>query len=116
MMKLGSKSRIRLPRTPCCSFARSISDVYSRKVLREELLRLAAEVAAPRSNPNNWFPPELAVTFNVTCTIELLTWWLRQKHPVSIARVAEIHERVIITPTIETDKNWTRRVKKQKKS
>jgi AcrR family transcriptional regulator len=84
-------------------------------VLREELLRLAAEVAAPRSNPNNWFPPELAVTFNVTCTIELLTWWLRQKRPVSIARVAEIHERVIIAPTIEADKNWTRRVKKPKK-
>jgi hypothetical protein len=41
---------------------------------------------------------------------------LRQKRPVSIARVAEIHKRVIITPTIEADKNWTRRVKRKKKN
>jgi len=27
-------------------------------VLREEFLRIAAEVAATRADPDNWFPPE----------------------------------------------------------
>lgn len=70
-------------------------------ILREELLKLAGEVAATWSDPNSWLPPELAVAFNVSSTIELLTWWLRQKRPPPIERVAEIHARVIIAPTIE---------------
>jgi len=82
-------------------------------VLRDEFLKLAAEVSATRANPNNWFPPELAVTFNVTCTIELLAWWLRQKRPLSIQRVAEIHDRMIITPTMEADRRWARRIKRK---
>lgn len=80
-------------------------------VLREELLKQASEVASTLSNPNNWLPPELAVTFNVTCTIELLSWWLRQKRPVSIDRVAEIQERIIINPTVAADRNWAQRAK-----
>jgi AcrR family transcriptional regulator len=84
-------------------------------VLREELLRSAAEVAATRSNPDNWFPPELAVTFNVTCTIELLAWWLRQKKPVAVERVAEIHVRIIIDPVIAADETWGRRTGAKRK-
>ena len=80
-------------------------------VLREELLKKSAEVAATRSNPKNWFPPELAVAFSVSCTIELLTWWLRQTRPVPMERVAEIHTRIIMTPTIEADRQWTQRLK-----
>jgi AcrR family transcriptional regulator len=70
-------------------------------VLREEFLRHAAEVAASRSDPDNWFPPELAVMLNVSSTIEVLTWWLRQKRPLPIDRMAEIHERVVIAPIID---------------
>jgi AcrR family transcriptional regulator len=70
-------------------------------VLREEFLRHAAEVAASRSDPNNWLPPELAVTLNVSSTIEVLSWWLRQKRPLPIERVAAIHERVVIVPILE---------------
>jgi len=70
-------------------------------VLKEELVRLAGEVADSRSDPDNWLPPELAIAFNVTSTIELLSWWLRQRRPVSIERVAQIHERIIIAPTLE---------------
>jgi len=74
-------------------------------VLREEFLTLAAEVAHGRSDPNNWLPPELAVTLNVSSTIEVLTWWLRQKRPLPIESVAEIHERIVITPIIAADKS-----------
>jgi hypothetical protein len=37
----------------------------------------------------------------VSSTIEVLTWWLRQKRPLPIERVAEIHERVVIIPILE---------------
>jgi AcrR family transcriptional regulator len=70
-------------------------------VMREAFLRHAAEVAASRSDPDNWLPPELAVSLNVSSTIEVLTWWLRQKRPLPIERVAEIHERVVIVPILE---------------
>jgi len=70
-------------------------------VMREAFLRHAAEVAASRSDPDSWLPPELAVSLNVSSTIEVLTWWLRQKRPLPIERVAEIHERVVIVPILE---------------
>jgi AcrR family transcriptional regulator len=84
-------------------------------VLREELLRQAAEVAVTRADPNSWLPSELAVTFNVTCTIELLAWWLRQKKPMPIERIAEIHERVVIAPTMEASLKSSRGPAKAKK-
>ena len=70
-------------------------------VMREAFLGHAAEVAASRSDPDNWLPPDLAVRLNVSSTIEVLTWWLRQKRPLPIERVAEIHERVVIVPILE---------------
>jgi AcrR family transcriptional regulator len=70
-------------------------------VMRDAFLRHAADVAASRSDPNNWLPPELAVSLNVSSTIEVLTWWLRQKRPLPLERVAEIHERVVIVPILE---------------
>jgi AcrR family transcriptional regulator len=84
-------------------------------VLRETLLTMAGEVSAIRPNPKSWLPAELAITFNVTCTIELLTWWLRQKRPLTIERVAEIHERIIVTPTMEADRSLPRRAVAKKK-
>ena len=78
-------------------------------VLREELLRLAREVAATRSSPNAWVPPELAISFNVSGTVELLTWWLRQERPVPIKRVAEILEYVVLVPIHEANRKFTTR-------
>jgi AcrR family transcriptional regulator len=70
-------------------------------VLREELLKNANEVAESRADPNSWLPAELAISLNISSTIEVLTWWLRQKPPLSIERVAAILERAVIAPIIE---------------
>lgn len=67
-------------------------------VLREELLRIAREVAVTRSNPNSWVPPELAISFHVSGTVELLTWWLRQERPVPTQRVADLLQHVVLVP------------------
>ena len=68
--------------------------------LRAELLRIARELAANQDAPGSWLPSDLAVVFAVSSTIELLTWWLRQEDPLPSEQVAEIHDRLIITPTM----------------
>jgi AcrR family transcriptional regulator len=78
-------------------------------VLKEELLSLAKEVAATRSNPNAWVPPELAIGLNVSGTVELLTWWLRQERPVPIKHVAKILEQVVLKPIVLANEKFTAR-------
>ena len=73
-------------------------------VIREEYIRLSSEVAEKRTPPDSWLSPEIAGILVVSATIELLTWWLRQKHPEPIERVAEIHERIIISPVMNAKK------------
>jgi AcrR family transcriptional regulator len=68
--------------------------------MRDEFLRLSREIAATRAKPGTWPPPDIAIILVVSSTIELLSWWLRDRKPLTIEQVAEIHERVIITPAI----------------
>jgi AcrR family transcriptional regulator len=84
-------------------------------VLREEFLRHAAEVAASRADPDSEFPPALAVTLNVSSTIEVLTWWLRQKRPLPIEQVARIHERLVILPILEAADSNKRKASGQRR-
>ena len=70
-------------------------------VLREELLKMARDVSKSRADPNSWLPSELAINLNISSTIEVLTWWLKQKPPLPTERVAEILERAVIAPIIE---------------
>jgi AcrR family transcriptional regulator len=82
-------------------------------VLREELLRVARELAATRADPNAWVPAELAIGFNVSGTVEVLTWWLRQERPVPIKRVAEILEYIVLAPINEANKKFSTRPTRQ---
>jgi AcrR family transcriptional regulator len=70
-------------------------------VLREEFLNIASEVSTTRADPNSWLPSELAINLNISSTIEVLTWWLKQKPPLPTERVAEILERAVIAPILE---------------
>jgi AcrR family transcriptional regulator len=68
--------------------------------IREEFLRQAREVAVARAPSGDWLPAEMGVLFIVSGTIELLAWWLRQSDPLSIERIAEIHDRIVVSPVI----------------
>jgi AcrR family transcriptional regulator len=72
--------------------------------LRDEYIRLSSAVAEQRAPPDGWLPAEIAGILVVSSTIELLTWWLRQKTPQSIEQIAEIHERIIISPVLNSRK------------
>jgi AcrR family transcriptional regulator len=71
--------------------------------MRDEFLRLSRQIAATRAQPGTWPPPDIATILVVSSTIELLYWWLRDSKPLTIEQVAEIHERVIITPAVNAE-------------
>jgi AcrR family transcriptional regulator len=71
-------------------------------VLREEFVRQSMRVAAERSQPGHWLPAEAAVVIVSSATIELLAWWLRQQKPLSIERIAEIYDRIIVAPVVHS--------------
>jgi AcrR family transcriptional regulator len=72
-------------------------------VLREEYIRKSAEVAEVRAKPGAWLPSDIAGILFVSSTLELLTWWLRQKNPMPVEQVAAMHDRVITSPVIHSE-------------
>jgi AcrR family transcriptional regulator len=72
--------------------------------MRDEFMRLSRQIAATRAQPGTWPPPEIATILVVSSTIELLSWWLRDSKPLTIGQVAEIHERVILTPAVNAER------------
>jgi AcrR family transcriptional regulator len=72
--------------------------------MRNEFLRISREIAATRGREDHWPPADLVTILVVSSTIELLSWWLRQKKPLSIEQMAEIHERIIIHPAIHMER------------
>ncbi len=67
-------------------------------ILKEEFLRKALQLAEERPNPEPWLPDELAVTFAVTGVVEILAWWLKQSDPPSVQQMAEVVNRLTVTP------------------
>jgi len=83
--------------------------------MRTEFLRLAMEIAETRAKPGVWPPADIATVLIVSSTIELLSWWLRQRKPLSIEAVAEIHESIIVTPAVGGEKNMRHRIARRTK-
>jgi AcrR family transcriptional regulator len=73
-------------------------------VLREEYIRVSLEVSATHSRPDSFLPTDIAGILFVSSTLELLAWWLRQDRPLSVERVAAMHDRVITSPVIQSEK------------
>ena len=40
----------------------------------------------------------------VSSTVELVSWWLQQKKPMSVEDVALIYERIIIQPHVRSER------------
>jgi len=68
--------------------------------LREEFIRQARQLAAGQNNPDTWVPGDLRVVFAVGGAVEILAWWLKQREPLPVDRVAEILDRLVVTPAI----------------
>lgn len=68
--------------------------------IREQFLKAAKAVARSMDSKDGWMPAEMGIILIVTGTIEMLAWWLQQKKPMPIERIAEIHVRVVVSPSI----------------
>src|ERR1700733_10771056 len=66
--------------------------------MREEFIRQAMQVGASQVQKSNWLPVELGAICGVTATVEILAWWLRQPDDFSVERIAEIVDRLVMTP------------------
>lgn len=68
--------------------------------IREEFLRQARGAAASRAPSSDWMPSEVGILLIVSGTLELLAWWLRQTEPLPIERMAQIYDRIVVSPVL----------------
>lgn len=67
--------------------------------MREQFARIARPTTV-QGERSDWLPVELGVAFGVTATVEILAWWLRQEPDYPVEAVAELLDRLVITPTV----------------
>ena len=72
-------------------------------MVREELIRKGREVTATRPHSRGWIPSGLGVILAASSTIEILKWWLQQPDPLPSGQIADILDRVAISP-VETER------------
>jgi AcrR family transcriptional regulator len=68
--------------------------------LKDEFIRQAQQIAEAQPNPDAWLPNDLSIVFYVTGTVEILAWWLKQKDPPSVDRMAEVIDSLIVGPSM----------------
>lgn len=68
--------------------------------IREEFAKVARHRGPSHIRLDNWLPTELGVAYGVAATIEIIAWWLRQGRAVPVEQIAEIHDRLVLTPTV----------------
>lgn len=69
--------------------------------LREQFVRVAIDIGqGRRTDRDDWLPTDLGAIFGVSATVEILAWWLRQAADEPPARIAELLDRLVVTPTI----------------
>ena len=69
-------------------------------ILKDEFIRQAQHIAESRPDPGAWLPADLTVVFYVTGTVEILAWWLKQKHPAPVDQMAEVVGSLIVAPSM----------------
>lgn len=69
-------------------------------MLKDEFVRQAQEIAEAQPRPDAWLPNDLTIVFYVTGAVEILAWWLKQKDPPSVDRMAEVIDSLIVGPSM----------------
>lgn len=69
--------------------------------LKEEFVNQAQHAAAERAQVHSWLPGDLNVVFAVSATLEILSWWLKQNNPPPVKQIAEVLDRLVISPSTE---------------
>ena len=72
--------------------------------MREEFIRQAMHLGSGQVQRSSWLPVELGAIFGVSATVEILAWWLRQPPDFTVERIAEIIDRLVVTPAVGRNK------------
>jgi AcrR family transcriptional regulator len=83
--------------------------------IREEFLHKAREAALPMGAADDKVPVDCGIVLIVSGTIELIDWWLRSRQPLSVQRVAEIHELVVVSPIMQANRFNAPRMTRRRK-
>jgi AcrR family transcriptional regulator len=68
--------------------------------MREEFIRQAMQQGAAQVQSSSWLPVELGAIYGVSATVEILAWWLRKPNDFTVEGIAEIVDRLVVTPAI----------------
>ncbi len=68
--------------------------------LKQEFTDQARRVAEAHDPVGGWLPDDLRVVFAVSATVEILAWWLQRDNDVSVERMAEILDRLVVAPAM----------------
>lgn len=71
--------------------------------IRDEFLARAREAAIPLARSTKKVPLDCGILLIVSGTLALLDWWLRSEKPLSIRRIAEIHDITIVSPIMQAN-------------
>jgi AcrR family transcriptional regulator len=127
MPVLQATGEIRAATLALCKYVHQHRALWSRlltgdavSALRGEFIRIAKEMARSLEPPGHWLPGDVAAAMAIASTIELLAWWLTEPNPLPIEAIAEIYDRIIVSPIITSDQGvWlaarqdTRRAKER---
>lgn len=69
-------------------------------IVREEFIRQGAQVKT-MSLFRAWLPLELANIVGVSATVEILAWWLQRGRDVTVEKMAQIMDRLVISPFVK---------------
>jgi AcrR family transcriptional regulator len=72
--------------------------------MREEFIRQAMQQGTAQVQSSSWLPVELGAIFGVSATVEILAWWLRRPDEFSVEAIAEIVDRLVVTPAVGRNK------------
>lgn len=76
--------------------------------MREEFIRQAMQQGAAQVESSSWLPVELGAIYGVSATVEILAWWLRKPNDFTVERIAEIVDRLVVTPSVGRNKERVR--------
>jgi acyl-CoA dehydrogenase len=81
-----------------CVCNRALEMMLERAVSRRTQGRLLADHQFVQRS--SWLPVELGAIYGVGATVEILAWWLRQPRDFTVERIAEIIDRLVVTPAV----------------
>lgn len=64
--------------------------------MREEFMRISAEIAASRPRANPWLPLELSIPFTANGIFEIFAWWMNQPDDYPTENVEKVFNALIV--------------------